>query len=85
MTPTYEQVVEKVARDMYDTDRYYGSYDTLTSEQKEILIRAAGGAIRAIQDIMPEVKYWVSGGFKNDVTVSNGNELYNHFKMMGRK
>jgi hypothetical protein len=100
MTPTYEEVVEKVARasyEVYPIEQLTQSLeergmDSVTfselyahdEEQHEVELERAKAAIRAMQDMMPEVTYWVSGGFKNDVTVSNGNELYQHFKMMGR-
>jgi hypothetical protein len=69
MKPTYDEVVDKLGSEIecMESSVYTFSYEDMAKR-----------LIRAMQDMMPEMKH--DRKFGND----NGSDLYEYFKTMGR-
>lgn len=86
MKPTYDEVIEALSREVC-----FKMHDVLDVPVGTILHseEVAKTALRALQDMMPEIDGKVIEVYSEtskliDYSQNNADELYNHFKKLGR-
>lgn len=84
MKPTCDEVVEKVARDSYEAMEVldYTTYGTCGEVCQERWREIAKAALRALQDMMPDIE--IAGGVTNYYNGEDAVNKYLYFKTMGR-